>query len=64
MPRDVSANLPDAAVPPRCVVPVVQVCCRARDAGLAVERRIDVTPAAVADTGVKLKSLVTAAGDR
>ncbi|CAB3768263.1 hypothetical protein LMG29660_06044 [Burkholderia puraquae] len=30
----------------------------ARDAGLAVERGIDVSPAAVADAGVKLKSLV------
>ncbi|AFQ47206.1 FAD-dependent pyridine nucleotide-disulfide oxidoreductase [Burkholderia cepacia GG4] len=33
-------------------------------ARMLVERRIDVTPAAVADAGVKLKSLVSAAGDR
>ncbi|KVM89683.1 hypothetical protein WT05_04190 [Burkholderia stagnalis] len=35
-----------------------------RVARMLVERGIDVTPAAVADAGVKLKSLMSAAGDR
>ncbi|RQR69475.1 oxidoreductase C-terminal domain-containing protein, partial [Burkholderia sp. Bp9011] len=35
-----------------------------RVARMLVERGIDVTPAAVADAAVKLKSLVSAAGDR
>ncbi|WP_412023070.1 NAD(P)/FAD-dependent oxidoreductase [Burkholderia cepacia] len=35
-----------------------------RVARMLVERRIDVTPAAVADAGVKLKSLVSAEGER
>ncbi|MBN3831537.1 FAD-dependent oxidoreductase [Burkholderia sp. Ac-20344] len=35
-----------------------------RVARMLVERGIDVSPAAVADTGVKLKSLVSAEGDR
>ncbi|WP_431189294.1 hypothetical protein [Burkholderia cepacia] len=33
-------------------------------ASMPVERGIDVSPAAVADAGVKLKSLVSAGGDR
>ncbi|WP_392387383.1 hypothetical protein [Burkholderia cepacia] len=33
-------------------------------ASMLVERGIDVSPAAVADAGVKLKSLVSAGGER
>ncbi|KUY80938.1 hypothetical protein WI25_37910 [Burkholderia cepacia] len=75
MPRDASAGFPDAArvawrfrsrgASPRAGSAVRWGSSRkCAWASMLVERGIDASPAAVADAGVKLKSLVSAGGDR
>ncbi len=61
VPRDASASFPDAVRGFGRAAGFVE---EMRVASMLVERGIDVSPAAVADAGVTLKSLLSAGGDR